>query len=305
MALSHSPASVVPSTRARRALAVGALAVGGVLAAAPAALAAAPAEVRFLHAVPGAGQATLSDGAARLQAGFGDVSDYRAIPSGRQELTLAPKGGGDALATMAQSLAPGARYTVVAVPVGAKVVLKAYEDATSSRPASSTLLRIVHAAPELGSPDVWLGTKKLAGTVPFEASSGYAAVPAGTTTLALAAPGKKADPLLSADVDLQPGRPLSVFVVGSKGEQVRAVAVRDVRSTGGGSSSVSSTAGTSGSTYVMRRGDNLWKLAARREGPGASDTRVLRELHRIWFKNDEDVPGGDPNVIPVGQRLSL
>ena len=53
---------------------------------------------------------------------------------------------------------------------------------------------------------------------------------------------------------------------------------------------------------VVRRGDTLWGLAARRLGPDASAAEVAAEWPR-WYAANRRVIGPDPDLLRPGQRL--
>jgi len=55
-------------------------------------------------------------------------------------------------------------------------------------------------------------------------------------------------------------------------------------------------------TYVVRRGDALWDVAARHLGPGASAADIAREWPR-WYAANRGVIGADPNLIHAGDVL--
>lgn len=55
---------------------------------------------------------------------------------------------------------------------------------------------------------------------------------------------------------------------------------------------------------VVRPGDSLWSIAARRLGRGASHEAITAEWHRIYALNREII-GSDPDLIEPGQRLAL
>lgn len=55
-------------------------------------------------------------------------------------------------------------------------------------------------------------------------------------------------------------------------------------------------------TVVVRRGDSLWRLAARHLGPGASDAEVAAAWPHWWAAN-RSVVGDDPNLLLPGMRL--
>jgi nucleoid-associated protein YgaU len=53
---------------------------------------------------------------------------------------------------------------------------------------------------------------------------------------------------------------------------------------------------------IVKPGDCLWSIAARRLGPGASATQIEGEWRR-WYAANRAVIGIDPNLILPGQRL--
>src|SRR3954462_3802993 len=66
-------------------------------------------ELRFVHAVPGGGEATLSAGKTEIggPVAFGGVTGYTRVGEGRVQLALRPAGGGKPLAKAAETLRGG------------------------------------------------------------------------------------------------------------------------------------------------------------------------------------------------------
>jgi LysM domain len=58
----------------------------------------------------------------------------------------------------------------------------------------------------------------------------------------------------------------------------------------------------SDASYVVRRGDTLWDIAARHLGPTASDAEIARDWPR-WYAANRAVIGSDPNLLRPGQLL--
>ena len=54
---------------------------------------------------------------------------------------------------------------------------------------------------------------------------------------------------------------------------------------------------------VVRRGDTLWDIAARRLGPGASDAEIATAWHR-WYAANAAAIGPDPDLLLPGRRLT-
>jgi nucleoid-associated protein YgaU len=57
--------------------------------------------------------------------------------------------------------------------------------------------------------------------------------------------------------------------------------------------------------YTVQPGDNLWAVARRVLGPDASQARVAALVDRIWALNSARIGTGSPDLIRVGQVLSL
>jgi hypothetical protein len=194
----------------------------------PAASARASAEIRFVNARGGsdavsleatvAGQAVPIGGATA----FGDSTDRASVPFGDATLKLS---GADASATIDKPLADGASYTVIALPKGdSGFDLKVLRDGSAA--AGDAKLRVVHAAPELGKPDIRLGDRTLAQGVDFRGETGYLKVDPGSYELAVAQPnGGKA--VLKMHVSLAAGTASTVIVAGSGGSEARLIQLDD------------------------------------------------------------------------------
>jgi hypothetical protein len=57
-------------------------------------------------------------------------------------------------------------------------------------------------------------------------------------------------------------------------------------------------------TVTVTSGDSLWAIAARHLGPRATAQQIAREWPR-WYAANRDVIGGNPDVIHVGQVLTV
>jgi resuscitation-promoting factor RpfA len=79
-------------------------------------------------------------------------------------------------------------------------------------------------------------------------------------------------------------------------------ATRYATDVGSAHGSASAGPGAERDRVVVRPGNCLWLIAARRLGAGASATDVGREWPR-WYAANRRVIGGDPNVIHPGQVL--
>jgi hypothetical protein len=193
----------------------------------PAASARASADVRLVNASGAADSLTLqvAVGGQTFTAGgataFGDTSDAVTVPAGDAKLSLTD--GSEA--SLAKPLADGAGYTVVALPKGAdKTDLRVLRNGTAV--PREAKLRILHAAPELGKPDIRLGKRTLAQGVEFRSDTGYLKVDPGTYKLKVTRPnGGKA--VLSMQVALAAGTASTVVVAGSGGSEARLIQLDD------------------------------------------------------------------------------
>lgn len=209
--------------------AAGVIATATILLSASAGQAAAAAKVNFVHAVPGAGDATLkvsggSGSAASLSGvGFGESSEYSSGPSGRVTITLTV--GGKQAARTTETLADGAGYTVIAEPGrGGGVTLLAYRAGKAE--AGSARLRAAHAAAELARADFMVGDRKL-GTLARGDSGDYVTVEPGSYAVTARRPGSSDAVIERSGLNLAAGTASTVYAVGSGGERARFVVVQD------------------------------------------------------------------------------
>jgi uncharacterized protein DUF4397 len=184
-------------------------------------------ELRFVHAVPGAGAATLSAGGTTVgePVTFGGVTGYRKVRSGREKLELRPAGGGKALAAANESLGEG-RYTVVASGTGGSASLNVYRDGKAK--SGKARVRAINAAAELGGTEVALDGKPVANNLSPGKASSYATVDPGTYKLDAMRPSGKGGALASrSGVSLAAGTSTTALVVGSGGQPTRIVMASD------------------------------------------------------------------------------
>ena len=203
---------------------------------APAVNAATGPRLRFLNAVPGTATARVEvvstttgvRTGAGGESGYGEFTPYAAVPTGAVRVELvAPK----LHAATPAELAAGASYTVIATGSGGNARLHVYPDA---RPAAGTAkLRVIHAAPELGTPDISLGGRPIAQAVAFGSSTPYLTVTPGSQTLTVVSPhGNRT--LASGQVTLAAGTATTAVVIGTAGEPVRVASGEDATVTPGG-----------------------------------------------------------------------
>src|SRR5947207_716440 len=194
----------------------------------PAAQSWADASIRFVHAVPGSGAAELTvkgGPAVGGSIGFGQISSYVGVSSGSHELSL--ESGSKTLASTTVELANGARYTVVAMAMGKGAQLRPYTDGKPQ--AGKARIRMIHAAPELGSPDVRLGSQAIAEKVKYTTATPYLTVRPGTYKLEVTKPGNDGGkPIVEKPgVVLSAGTTSTALLLGSRGEATRVVVAPD------------------------------------------------------------------------------
>jgi len=276
--------------------------------------------VRFIHAVPGVGTATVDvnsgSGDQNLGSiGFGQVTPFKSIRSGSFRWSL--KGGSKVLATGTSTVGDGV-YDIVILDKtsGSGVELGVYKAAGAR--AGTSILRVIHAVPELGSPMFMLDSHTMASRLPYVQATPYFSIMPGAYSLSAMKPSemKVGDPTLvdAKGVHFASGVAYSAIVIGSRGQMVRVVKVVDrgapltrpvsltkvVKPASMSDSSMSSSG-----SVVVRPGDSLWSIARHLTGPSASNEQVNNKLVAVWDMNAKRIGTGDPNLIFPGQRLML
>ncbi|MCZ7538552.1 MAG: DUF4397 domain-containing protein [Anaerolineae bacterium] len=160
---------------------------------------------------------------------FGTVN----IGAGLQSLVMVPAGGAVESALVAigdVSLVSGTLYTFVALgTLEGDVAPSALVLATPvNGDENSVRVRVAHASPDAPAVDVYAGETLIVPALALGEMTGHIPLPAGSTTLALRPAGSPAadDPVLSADVTLDPAAPaLTVAAVGERGDGTLALRV--------------------------------------------------------------------------------
>ena len=183
-------------------------------------------QVRFLHAVAGAGPASLlvEKGSPRLPSAFAKPSGYQVFRPGQTRLRLILNGQSSPVATEVVRLGPG-KHTVVAVGTDKGVDLLVYQD-DGVQPGKATL-RAIHVASEVGKADVRVDGKVVASDVGLGDATGYLPVPPGRHSVAVTRPGGQGGALVEAQVRSVAGTASSGFVVGSAGMPAQIVLTND------------------------------------------------------------------------------
>lgn len=275
--------------------------------------------IRFIHAVPGVGTATVDVSAGGVtqqlgSIGFGQVTPFKSVRAGSFRWTL--KGGGKVLATGTSVVGNGVfDIAILYNPSGGGVRLGIYR-AAGAKPGT-TIVRTIHAAPELGSPMFMLDSHTMANRLPYAHATPYFSITPGSYSVSamkpwLMAPG---DPTLvdAKGVNFVAGDAYSVIAVGSRGQMVRLVRVVDrgapltrpvsLTKMVTPKSMAASSMASSGSMMVAP-GDSLWSIASHIVGPSATNEEIQDKLLAVWNLNKNRL-GPDPNLIFPGQRLML
>jgi hypothetical protein len=200
----------------------------------PAASASASAKVRLVNAHPGKraiGLKIVIGSAAPPEIGdanYGQVTPYANVPAaGSAHISLAglPPEASATTAQTTQPLVDGARYTALALAKGpAGYELKVYRDGTPK--AGTARLRVIHAAAELGSPNVMLGKRTIAEDVAFKAATPYLSVSPGSYELAVVRPGSTT-PIFSKQIAVSAGEASTAIIAGSGGARERLIMATD------------------------------------------------------------------------------
>lgn len=266
--------------------------------------------VRFVHGVPGVGQATVKvdDGTGSQDLGtigFAQSTAWHSIRSGLFRWTL--QGGGKQLASGSATVGNGA-YDIVVLERRMKVWLGIYK-ASGGKPGTS-LVRVIHGAPELGAPELTVDGKETVKSLGYRQATPYVSLPPGTHTLGAMRPGDSTPIVGGVHMSVMDDKAYSAIVLGTRGERVRVVSLTDrgaplTRKGTAKATPVSTHASTSSGTVVIRPGDSLWAIAQRIVGPSASNAAVEKELVAIWNRNAGRIGTGDPNLIFSGTRLRL
>ncbi len=267
--------------------------------------------VRFIHAVPGVGAATVNlDTGTGMHpvgsVGFGQVSGWLSLRAGSFKWALTS--GGRSLVHGTATLGNGV-YDAVLLDERSAVSLGVYRT-QAGRPGSS-LVRVIHAAPELGSPGLTLDSRPAARLLSFTSATPYRLTSPGVHVLGAVKPGTSTEIMPGARVTLSPGVAYSAIVVGSRGRRVRVVTVVDrgaplTRLTSQRASAPADGHSTaSGGSIMVKPGDSLWSIARSLLPAGANNTEVERKMAEIWGRNAHRIGTDDPNLIFSGQRLLI
>jgi hypothetical protein len=263
--------------------------------------------VRFVHAVPGAPSARLSAGTGGQLAPLGTepfagASAYGDVPAGTYDWSLNAANGGKQLAKGAGVAFSDGSWTLIATAKDGDVQMLKFRD---KRPREGVArLRVIHAAPELGAPNLMVDSRTVAKTVPFGKATEYLTLKPGTHGLSAVVPSSS-QMVVEQRVTVKAGQAKTAIVMGTRGMSTRVVTVLDdsnpgERPRGGGGRREQRS-----EIVVAEPGDSLWSLARDKLGDDASPAALAEYVERMWARNADHVRSGCPDLIPVGARLVL
>jgi hypothetical protein len=199
----------------------------------PAASALATAKVRLVNARPGGHAVSLKiiQGTAVPptfgDAAYGQVTPYVKVPPGSAQITISglSSSTGGAQAQTTEQLEDGHSYTAVALASGSKgFLLKIYRDGRAL--GGKARLRVIHAAPELGSPDVRLGQRTIAEKLAFKDATPYLSMAPGSYALSVVRPGSSSA-IFTKQVSLSAGAATTAIITGSGGAPAMVITATD------------------------------------------------------------------------------
>jgi hypothetical protein len=257
--------------------------------------------VRFVHGVPGVGRATVEVNGQNLGSiAFGQSTQWHSIRSGSFRWSLSS--AGKTLVHGTATVGSGA-YDIVVLEHGASVTLGIYKT-QAGRPGTS-LVRVIHGAPELGSPELTIDGKPAVKSLAYTQATPYVPLAPGTHTLGAMRPGDSTPLVSAAMVNLAAGQSYSAVVLGTRGQRVRLIKLTDRGAPLTRPATPASPRTAAGTVVVVEPGDSLWAIARRLAGPGASNEAVYRAVVEIWDLNARGIGTGDPNLIFPGTRLRM
>lgn len=257
--------------------------------------------IRFIHALPGVGRITVAVGrggrSEQLGAvAFAQATGWHSLRSGRFRWSIDTHG--KPLAGGTATVGGGAYDVVLLSPRPPSVMLAIYRARGGVRGAS--LLRVIHAAPELGAPALRLDRMLVTASLRFEQATAYHRLTPGVHSLAALPNVASATPLVAIPrLRLLGGASYSAILVGSRGQRLRWVTVTDRGAPL--TRPARRPAPASARMAIVEPGDSLWTIAARHLGPGAGSPAIEAEVQAIWSLNAARLGTGDPNLIFPGQ----
>ncbi len=160
--------------------------------------------------------------------GYGDVSKYQKVPSGRYVASMTPAGGtaeSTPSITQAVTVTDGHAYTVAAVGDNANLRGTVLDDDLRTPASGSAKVRLLTAAVSSPTTTVTaLGGPVLARDAAFGSSTGYATIDAGVWTVQIT---PSAAPAVTTKITAQPGSVNTIVVLDGPNGTVTAKVIKD------------------------------------------------------------------------------
>jgi hypothetical protein len=175
--------------------------------------------LRVIHAAPDAGPVDVYIGQSPIaqNLNFGNASNFAVVPSGQQQLRVAPAGApyGKTVIDLTQELTVGDAGQITITGLSGDLQASIVGVDLRPLPANQSRVRVVHASPDLEAIDVSLAD----GSVPFAAidygtQSGYVVFDAGAYSFQLRENGSNTLLLTAGDVQIKPGIVYDIVVMG-------------------------------------------------------------------------------------------
>jgi hypothetical protein len=162
--------------------------------------------------------------------GFKQVSQYGSLPAGvhRFELKLSSDPAGPVIFTVEAGVPAGGAVTIAAVTTRDGVASHVFDDALRTPEAGQSLVRFIHAAPDVPAIDVQVvGGPLLASGVAYPGASAYQDVPPGAYDVQVR-PSGSSEVLLDVDGwTIEPGVQSSIAIVKGLDGRLDVAPVRD------------------------------------------------------------------------------
>jgi hypothetical protein len=204
----------------------------GVAAQAETAVAPAQGWARFGHFAPAAAPVdVLVDGAPFASAlSFKQVSDYLPLPAGLHqfELRLSSDPDGPSVLSIQAGVPEGGAVTVGAVSTRDGLAPQVYDDALAAPPEGQSLVRFIHAAPDVVPVDVQLAAGPVLATgVAYPGATPYQPIAAGQYDVEVRLTGSDQVVLTVDDWSIQPAVQSSIVIVQGTDGALDVVPIRD------------------------------------------------------------------------------
>jgi hypothetical protein len=198
-------------------LALSALLVLAVLAPMPAMAQSAQSWIRVMHDSPDAPNVDVYvDGAPVFEdVAYATISNYQAIASGQHRVQVAPAGANidDSVIDINVDLTRSKPYTVLALGKLASIKGQLLADTSKAPPAGHARVRIIHAATDIGTVDIYpSGSSSPVLTDQYFGSADYINIPAGTYAFDATPAGSSEVVMTSQQLKFEPGWVYSLVI---------------------------------------------------------------------------------------------